>query len=107
MIDTLKHDDLIQKLGIDVLQSLQPRADGMDMRRIKEEFGEQLCFHGGVDIQHTLPHGTPDEVRAEVRDRCTVLGHSGGYLLAAAHYLQNDTPTENILAMYDTARDAG
>ena len=98
--------DLVDELGIDVLQSLQPRAHQMDMRRIKEEFGERLCFHGGVDIQQTLPHGTPDEVRAEVRERCTVLGRHGGYILAAAHYLQNDTPTENILAMYHTPRDA-
>jgi uroporphyrinogen decarboxylase len=76
----------------------------MDMRRIKEQFGESLAFHGGVDIQHTLPHGTPDEVRAEVRQRCTGLGHAGGYILAAAHYVQNDTPTENILTMYTTSR---
>lgn len=97
--------DLIQELGIDVLQSLQPRADGMDMQRIKEEFGERLSFHGGVDIQRTLPHGTLDEVRAEVRQRCTVLGRGGGYILAAAHYIQNDTPTENILTMYTMSRE--
>ena len=96
--------DLIQLLGIDVLQSLQPRAEHMDMPRIKEESGESLAFHGGVDIQQTLPHGTPDEVRAEVRQRCTVLGRGGGYILAAAHYIQNDTPTENILALYRTPR---
>jgi uroporphyrinogen decarboxylase len=57
-----------------------------------------------VDIQRTLPHGTPDEVSAEVRERCEVLGGGGGYILSAAHYIQNDTPTENILAMYATSR---
>jgi uroporphyrinogen decarboxylase len=96
--------DLIRDIGIDVLQSLQPRADDMDMRRIKEEFGQQLSFHGGVDIQRTLPHGTPQEVRAEVHERCRMLGEGGGYILCAAHYIQNDTPTENILAMYTTPR---
>ena len=96
---------LIRDLGIDVLQSLQPRAKDMDMQLIKREFGDQVAFHGGVDIQETLPHGSPDEVRSEVRARCSVLGHGGGYILSAAHYIQNDTPTENILAMYTTPRD--
>jgi len=97
--------DLIRDLGIDVLNPLQPRADGMDLRRIKEEFGRQISLHGGVDIQHTLPHGNPADVRAEVRQRCTVLGRGGGYILSASHYIQNDTPTENILAMYRTPRE--
>ncbi|HOQ98393.1 MAG TPA: uroporphyrinogen decarboxylase family protein [Anaerolineae bacterium] len=97
---------LIDELGIDVLNPLQPCADGMDLTRIKEEFGGRVAFHGGVDIQHTLPHGTPQEVSAEVRERCRVLGRGGGYVLAAAHYIQNDTPTENILAMFRTPRTA-
>jgi uroporphyrinogen decarboxylase len=97
--------DLIRDLGIDVLQSLQPQADGMDMARLKDEFGHRLSFHGGVDIQHTLPHGTPEDVSAEVSQRMEVLGRGGGYILSAAHYIQNDTPTENILAMYRTPRE--
>jgi uroporphyrinogen decarboxylase len=97
--------DLIRDLGIDVLQSLQPQADGMDMERLKQEFGQRLAFHGGVDIQHTLPHGTPQQVSEEVRQRVQVLGRGGGYILSAAHYIQNDTPTENILAMYRTPRE--
>jgi uroporphyrinogen decarboxylase len=96
---------LIEELGIDVLNPLQPRADGMDLARIKEEFGDRVCFHGGVDIQHTLPHGDPTEVVAEVRERIAVLGKGGGYILSTAHAIQNDTPTENILAMYRTPRD--
>lgn len=97
---------LIEEMGIDVLNPLQPRADGMDLARIKAEFGQRLSFHGGVDIQRTLPYGTPDEVRAEVRERCRVLGRGGGYILAAAHHIQNDTPLENILTMFTTAREA-
>jgi uroporphyrinogen decarboxylase len=77
----------------------------MDPARIKREFGARLAFHGGVDIQHTLPHGSPDEVRAEVRERCQVLGRAGGYVCAAAHYIQADTPIENILALYTTPRE--
>ena len=95
----------VDEMGIDVLNPLQPRAAGMDMARIKAEFGGRLSFHGGIDIQHTLPHGTPDAVRAEVRERCEVLGRGGGYICTSAHYLQADTPLENIVAMYTAPRE--
>ena len=77
----------------------------MDMARIKAEFGDRLSFHGGIDIQHTLPHCTPDEVQAEVRERCELLGRSGGYICTAAHHIQADTPLENIIAMYNARRE--
>ncbi len=92
-------------MGIDVLNPLQPRAAGMDMARIKAQFGDRLSFHGAIDIQQTLPHGTPDEVRSEVRERCKLLGHGGGYICTSAHYLQADTPLENIVALYTTRRE--
>jgi uroporphyrinogen decarboxylase len=95
----------VDEMGIDVLNPLQPRAAGMDMARIKAEFGERLSFHGAVDIQHTLPHGTPSEVQAEVRARCEVLGRGGGYICAAAHHIQADTPLENIVALYAAPRE--
>jgi uroporphyrinogen decarboxylase len=98
----------VDEMGIDILNPLQPRAAGMDMARIKAEFGDRLSFHGAIDIQHTLPHGTPGEVRAEVRERCQVLGGQrpgGGYICASAHYIQADTPLENIVAMYTTQRE--
>jgi len=95
----------VDEMGIDVLNPLQPRAAGMDMARIKAEFGDRLAFHGAIDIQHTLPHGTPAEVQAEVRERCKVLGAGGGYICTSAHYLQADTPLENIIAMYTAPRE--
>jgi uroporphyrinogen decarboxylase len=98
---------LIDEAGIDVLNPLQPRADGMDMQRIKREFGQRVCFHGGVDIQHTLPHGTVDDVRAEVQQRCVVLGAGGGYIMAPSHYMQNDIPLANVLAFYRSPRTIG
>jgi uroporphyrinogen decarboxylase len=97
---------LVEEMGIDVLNPLQPRADGMDLSRIKTEFGARLAFHGAVDIQHTMPHGTAQDVRAEVRERCRILGKGGGYILASSHALQNDTPLENVLSLYRTPRDA-
>ena len=95
----------IDDMGIDVLNPLQPRAAGMDMARIKAEFGGRLSFHGAVDIQHTLPLGTPEEVQAEVRERIGVLGRGGGYICTSAHYLQADTPLENIVALYTAPRE--
>ena len=90
------------ELGIDVLNPIQPDAKGMEARRLKQEFGDRLTFHGGIDIMKVLPRGTPDEVRAEVRDRVAVLGKNGGYLLCSSHHIQPDTPVENVLVMYDT-----
>lgn len=91
-------------MDIDVLNPLQPRAAGMDLTTIKEQYGTLLSFHGAVDIQHTLPHGSPAHVQAEVRDCCRILGRGGGYICASAHYIQADTPLENIIAMYTTPR---
>jgi len=75
----------------------------MECERLKRDFGARLCFHGGIDIIKTLPRGTPDEVRAEVRDRVQILGAHGGYVMASSHHIQSDTPIENILALYDPA----
>lgn len=91
---------LIDEMGIDALNPLQPRARMMDMAKIKNEFGAKVAFHGGIDLQHTLPFGTQEEVVAEVRDRCNILGKGGGYICTSAHYIQADVPAENILAMY-------
>jgi uroporphyrinogen decarboxylase len=95
----------MDEMGIDVLNPLQPRAAGMDLARIKAEFGGRLAFHGAVDIQHTLPLGTPAQVQAEVRERCQLLGHGGGYICTSAHYIQADTPLENVIALYTTPRE--
>ncbi len=97
-------DPFIDEMGIDVLNPLQPRAAKMDMRNIKDNFGDRVSFHGGIDIQGTLPLGSEQEVRDEVRERCRVLGQGGGYICTSAHYIQADTPIENILAMYATER---
>jgi len=92
-------------MGIDVLQALQFDAAGMDPVALKRGFGERLCFEGGVSVQHTLPFGTAEDVRAEVRRLIAVLGQDGGYILGPSHAIQAGTPPENILALFDTARD--
>ena len=85
------------EMGIDVINPFQPEV--MDMYRIKREYGDQLCFYGGIGTQHVLPHGTVDEVKADVREKIQILGENGGYILAPAHAVQADVPIENILAL--------
>jgi uroporphyrinogen decarboxylase len=92
--------DLID-LGIDLLNPIQPGAKNMDPATLKQDFGEKLAFHGGIDIVGTLPHGKPEDVAAEVRDRVHVIGKGGGYIMSSSHHIQPDTPIENILTMYD------
>lgn len=88
-------------LGVDILDPIQPAGPAMAPERLQAEFGGRICFHGGIDMQRLLPFGTQDEVRAEVRRYCRVLGATGGYILAPAHLFQPDVPPENILAMYE------
>ncbi len=92
--------DLID-LGVDVLNPIQSDAEGMDPAGLKEQFGDKLCFHGGIDIIETLPHGSASDVRREVKTRIKDLGSQGGYVLAGTHHIQADTPLENIQALYE------
>jgi uroporphyrinogen decarboxylase len=86
----------------------QPTAGaGMDRAVLKQRFGSRLIFHGAVDNQYTLPFGSVEEVRQEVRDNLAILGAGGGYILAPCHNIQSLTPIENIVAMYDTAYREG
>jgi uroporphyrinogen decarboxylase len=87
-------------LGVDVLDPIQPVRSEMTPERLKADFGGQLCFHGGIDMQHLLPNGTPGQIRAETLRYCDTLGRNGGYILAPAHLFQPDVPPENILAVY-------
>ena len=93
--------------GLDVLQSLQPEAAGMDPRALKVAYGERLSFHGGISIQQTLPHGTEEEVRREVQERIEALAPGGGYILGTSHNIQADTPVRNVLALLDAYRECG
>ncbi len=87
--------------GMDILNPIQVGAAGMVPPELKKEFGDRISFHGGIDVQSTLPNGTPEDVQNEVRQRIRELGHNGGYIICATHNLQIDTSTANIKAMYD------
>jgi len=98
--------DLIE-CGLDVLQSLQPEAAGMDLARLKPAFGDRLCFHGGISIQRTMPFGTPAEVRAEVRRIADLVKPEGGYIFCTAHNIQADASVENVRTLVDAYREFG
>lgn len=98
---------LMVERGLDILQSIQPEAAQMDGGELKAEFGDRLCFHGGMSIQRTLPFGTPDEIRAEVKNRVANLGFNGGYILCTSHNIQADTPVDNVRVMLDAYHEFG
>lgn len=91
------------EMGLDVLDAVQPEPVGMDPEELKRESGDRLTFCGMISTQHTLPHGSVDECRAEARHRLDVIGRGGGYIFAPAHAIQPDTPLENVLAIYEEA----
>jgi len=93
--------DLID-VGVDVLNPLQISASNMEIKKIKDVFGDKLAFWGGgVDTQKTLPRGTPEEVKNEVKKNLKILKSGGGYVFSAIHNIQADVPPENILAMLE------
>ena len=80
------------------------QAEALDFRFLKKEYGRDLTFWGGISTQKTLPFGTPDDVRSEIRETISILGKEGGYILAPSHELQKDVPLENMLAFIDEAQ---
>ena len=94
--------DLIE-IGLDVLNPVQPRSMAPD--QLKQDFGENLCFWGTIDEQHTLPFGTPDCVKNEVLTRLRTIGKGGGLIIGPTHHVQLDTPLPNFWAMVDTIRE--
>jgi len=100
-------EDIIEA-GFDILNPVQCSAAGMDPRELKRKYGDRLVFWGGgVDTQKTLPFGTPEEVRNEVRERLEILGQGGGFVFNPIHNVQANTPVENLLAMFEAVREYG
>jgi uroporphyrinogen-III decarboxylase len=88
--------DLIE-IGVDVLNPVQPAC--LDPAKLKQQYGDKLCFWGTIDEQYTLPFGTPEQVNAEVEQRLETVGFDGGLILAPTHHVQLDTPLENFWTM--------
>ena len=92
-------------MGINVHDTVQIYTANMNPLEIKKEFGDKLCFHGGISIQRVLQTGTKEEVAEEVRRVIDALAPNGGYILAPTHWIQSGTPIENVLTMYQTAKE--
>jgi len=93
--------------GFDILNPVQCSAAGMDPRGLKGQFGEKIAFWGGgVDTQKTLPFGTPEDVRREVRQRIEIFGRGGGFVFNTVHNVQANTPQENLVALYEAVRES-
>lgn len=92
--------------GFDIINPVQLSAVNMDAKKLKREYGKDLVFWGGgVDTQHTLPFGSPRDVRKEVLERCEIFSNGGGFVFNAIHNVQAKTPIENIVAMIDAVHE--
>jgi len=93
--------------GLDILQSLQPEANGMSPANLKTMFGKSICFQGGVSIQKTMPFGSPEDVRREVAALADIFKPDGGYIFCTSHNIQADTPVQNIVALTEAYLEYG
>ena len=93
--------------GFDILNPVQCSAAGMGPGRLKERFGARLTFWGGgVDTQRTLPFGTPDQIRREVKERVAIFGRGGGFVFNTVHNVQANTPRDNLVALYEAFKES-
>jgi uroporphyrinogen decarboxylase len=98
--------DLIAETKVKSIHPLQ-RTAGMDLKRIKEHYGKRFCLIGNIDSSRTLPFGSAEDVRAEVRQAIADAAPGGGYILASDHSLHDGISVENIVAMFDEGMKAG
>ena len=95
--------DLVD-IGMDIWETVQAHLEGNDPQELKNEFGAHLTFFGAINCQKTLPFGSTEDVRKEVRERIRILGKNGGYICGPDHSIQANMPAENIIALYDELR---
>lgn len=99
--------DLIE-IGVDILNPIQTVVKGFeDTFALKEEFGDQIVFHGGIDVQQVLPKGDPESIAREVARRIYDLGRGGGYILAPCHNISFDVPPANVISLFESAQRFG
>jgi uroporphyrinogen decarboxylase len=97
-------DDLID-LGIDGLHPIEPSV--MDLKKVKQQYGDEIFLRGNVDCIHILPYGTEDDVRRDVRRCIDAAAKGGGFILSDSNSLHSNVKTENIQTMVDEARKYG
>jgi uroporphyrinogen decarboxylase len=90
--------------SLDILDPLQ-KVPGMEIKKLKQEFGDKLTFHGAIDTQYLLPYASPAEVKSEVKKIVEILGKNGGFIAAPVHNVQADVPVKNLLALSEAVRE--
>ncbi len=96
------YDDFVEA-GVDIVNPVQISAEGMDPCKLKDRWGDDLVFWGGgIDTQHVLPFGSPEEIEEQVRENVRVFGEGGGFVFCAVHNIQARIPEENLKALFDT-----
>ena len=94
-------------MGIDAVDTLQPEAADMAPAHLKSAYGDRLAFHGCISTAGPVTWGTPEDVRKDCRETLEIMMPGGGYCFAPTHMLQDNSPTENVLAMYEAAKEYG
>ncbi|MBN2772752.1 MAG: uroporphyrinogen-III decarboxylase, partial [Prolixibacteraceae bacterium] len=94
------------EIGLDILNPIQPLAYGMNPVYLKKNFGKELVFFGGIDVQNLLPNGSPVQIKNAIKRIVRILGKNGGFIVAPAHNIQPDTPIKNILAFFDSLKSS-
>jgi uroporphyrinogen decarboxylase len=100
------YEDFIE-MGIHVVDTLQPEAANMSPAYLKKTFGGRLAFHGCISTAGPVAYGTVDDVVRYCRETLDIMMPGGGYCFAPTHSLQDNSPTENVVAMYETAQEYG
>ncbi len=96
------------EIGLDGVHAIQPCCRGMDLRRLKADFGDRILFNGAIDSHHVLIEGDPASVRQKTREVLEIMKPGGGYVAGASHdTILEETPVENVLAMFDAIREFG
>jgi uroporphyrinogen-III decarboxylase len=99
---------LLVEAGLDGLHAVQPSCRGMDLKVLKSQFGDKMLFNGAIDSHHVLIKGTPASVRERTREVLEIMKPGGGYVAGASHdAILEETPVENIVAMFDAIREFG
>ncbi|MDH3434650.1 MAG: hypothetical protein OEM60_12365, partial [Gammaproteobacteria bacterium] len=100
--------DDFTEINVDILNPVQTSVNGLeDTYSLKESFGDRLSFHGAMDVQQMLPNASTSELRQEIARRIYDLGRNGGYILAPCHNIGHDIPPENVVTLFETAREFG
>jgi uroporphyrinogen decarboxylase len=99
-------DDFVE-MGINAVDTLQPEATKMEPAYLKERWGGKLAFHGCISTAGPVATGSPEDTVEDVRQKLQIMMPGGGYMLSPTHALQDDSPTENVVALYRAASELG